>query len=144
MAVPFTFLAKILLWFGKFIPWIVAGITWFNKVFSVVWTKLLVAYFGSRIAITITLLTFAVGVIYTMSEIGGAFGSLVGSYVLLKLEGFDNEYISFLLGYIDFAKVFECLFFFTSSWLAYFTTCKSLWIFNKSLLLLRTVQSSIK
>lgn len=137
-------LARILLWAAKFIPWIVTGITWFNKLFSVLWAKLLVAYFGSRIAITITLLAFGVTLVYMFAEIGGVFGQLVAGFVVGRLESFDNELVKFCFNYCPIMQVFEGLFFFISSWSAYLGCCKSLWIFQKSLQLLRVAQGSIK
>lgn len=139
-----SLILKILLWCGKLFPWIATGIAWFNKAFNFITTKLITAYFGSRLAITITLLAFSAGVIYLAGEAGSVFGTFVGTLVMSKVNALDNELIKFLFDYIDAVKVFEGLFFFTTTWATYFGCVKTLWIFQKSLLLLRTIHQSIK
>lgn len=139
-----SFIGKILLWFAKWLPWLATGIAWFNKAFNFVMTKLLTAYFGSRLAITITLLTFAGTLIYFLGEVGGIFGTFVGTLVLSKIHNFDNDLAKFLFDYIDLPAIFNALFFFISTWSAYFSCCKSLWVFKKSVLLLRMIHQSIK
>lgn len=139
-----SFVGKILLWCAKLFPWIATGVAWFNKAFNFFITKLITAYFGSRLAITLTLLAFAGGVIYLGGELGSIFGAFVGSFVMTKVNAFDNDLIKFLFDYIDVIKVFQGLFFFTTCWATYFGCVKSLWVFQKSLLLLRTIHQSIK
>lgn len=138
------YLAQVILWIGRLLPWIVAATSWLKKAFDLLWAKLIVAYFGSRIAITITLLGFTVLMLHLSAELISTLGSYFSEILINQIDMFDNAYMAFLLDYIDFKEVFECIFYFVGLWSAYFVSAKGIFFVNRALSALRAAHQSIK
>lgn len=118
--------------------------SWLKKAVDLLWAKLIVAYFGSRLAITLTLMAFTVVMLHLIAELVSTLGSYFSEILINQIDMFSNEYMAFLLDYIDFKEVFECIFYFVGLWTAYFVSAKGVFFVNKALEALRAAHQSIK
>lgn len=145
MAFPgLLFIGRIVAYCAKFLGFLAPLAIWLNKTWQWFTNKVLIAYFGSRIWVTVTLIAFAVGLVAIGAELTSIFASALGEYAFEQLPQLPNDSINFLLNYITFDWIFELLSYFFGAFVTYIVAVKSLWIFKQSLNLFRYVSKAVK
>lgn len=145
MAFPaIAFLGRLIAYCAKFLGFLTPLVVWFNKCWQWFTNKVLIAYFGSRIWVTVTLIAFAVGLVALGAEVASLFASAINEYAFEQLPALPSDSVNFLLNYITLDWVFELLAYFFGAFVTYIVAVKSLWIFKQSINLFRYVSKAVK
>lgn len=145
MAFPvLPFISVIVRYLTKYLAFLVPFAAWFSKTWAFILNKLLIGYFGSRIWVTITLLSFALLLVGSVAQIFSTIGSSISSLVLEALPPLPEEGVNFLLNFITVDWIFECVGFFFGAFVTYVTAIKSLWVFKQTLRIFNVVSKAVK